>query len=437
MATANNRPDNGLPHVVIVGGGFGGLYAARALRRARVRVTLIDKRNHHLFQPLLYQVATASLSPADIAAPIRHVLARQRRTSVIMSEARAIDPARRLVLLSDGAINYDYLIVATGASHWYFGHDDWSRFALGLKDVPDALAIRERFLLAFEEAELEEDPAVRRACLTFIVIGAGPTGVELAGAIAEIARRGLHRDFRRIDPATARVILIEGRDCVLPTFDPRLSVRAQRDLQGMGVEVLLGSTVTGVDERGVWVGGQRFDAHTVLWAAGVRASSLGATLGAPTDSAGRVLVLRDCSVPGRPDILVIGDLASFPDGKTGQTITGTAPVAMQMGRFVARLIARETQAKRRAKAAPARPAFRYRDKGMLATIGRARAVGTVGGMRFTGAFAWLLWLVVHLSYLVGFRNRLLVLIQWAWAYLTFQRGARLITGAWASPHRRD
>ena len=437
MDRADGRALEEPPHVVIIGGGFGGLYAARALRRAPARITVIDRRNHHLFQPLLYQVATASLSPADIAAPIRHVLARQDRTEVLLAEARAIDVSRRLVMLDDGAIDYDYLIVATGATHSYFGHDEWSRHALGLKDVPDALAIRERFLLAFEEAERETDAERRRACLTFVIIGAGPTGVELAGAIAEIARRGLHRDFRRIDPATARVILIEGRDRVLPAFDPRLSARAQRDLKSMGVELRLQSLVSGVDAGGVWIGGERIAARTMLWAAGVRASSIGATLGAPMDSAGRVLVLRDCSLPGRPEVFVIGDLASLPDGTTGQTITGIAPVAMQMGRFVARVIHQEVQAKRRGETPRARPTFRYRDRGMLATIGRARAVGTVGRMHFAGPLAWLLWLVVHILYLLGFRNRLIVLIQWAWAYFTFQRGARLITGARATRRERD
>lgn len=415
-------PDS--PRIVILGGGFGGLYAARALRSARARVTLIDRHNHHLFQPLLYQVATASLSPGDIAVPIRHVLKRQRNTRVILGEAVSIDPGRRVVALRDAEEGYDYLVVATGATHWYFGHDDWRPHAPGLKEAADALAIREKFLLSFEAAEREDDAGRRRAILTFVVIGGGPTGVELAGAMAEIARRAIPKDFRRIDTSSSRIILVEGGGRVLPAFPEHLSRRAKEDLESLGVEVWLNSAVTRVDERGVSIGEDRIATRNVFWAAGVKASPLGASLGAPMDGAGRVLVNPDLSVPGHPEVFVIGDLASVIDTGTRRPVPGVAPAAMQMGRHVGRLLAREIGG---GGTAPARASFVYTDKGNLATIGRARAVGVIGGRGFAGFPAWALWLGIHIVYLIGFRSRLIVLIQWAWAYFRYERGARLIT----------
>lgn len=491
MPTNSNTPP---PHVLILGGGFGGLYAARGLRRARVRITLIDRCNHHLFSPLLYQVATASLSPSDVAQPIRWILRKQRNARVLLGEARSIEADRRTVTLADGeVISYDFLIVATGVTHTYFGRDEWARHAPGLKEIGDALTIRERFLLSFEAAEREPDASKRREILTFVVIGGGPTGVELAGAMAEIARRAMPAEFRAIDTTTARVILIEGRDRLLPTFDPRLSTRARADLESLGVDVWLDAKVTAVDGAGVSIGegGERVVTRNVFWAAGVAASPLGASIGAPMDRAGRILVEPDLSVPGRPEIFVIGDLAAIKNPKDGEWVPGVAPAAMQMGRYVARIIAEDAEGgsrsrnqrlsarsadgrraddsilppaprapedsagahsqgsrpgllvdaaprlegvgDRRIPSGPAQPrasrvAFRYMDKGMLATIGRARAVGTIGGVRFTGHAAWLAWLFIHILYLIGTRNRLIVLIQWAWAYFRFERGARLITG---------
>jgi NADH:ubiquinone reductase (H+-translocating) len=421
-----------LPHVLIIGGGFGGLYAAMALRRATVRVTLIDRCNHHVFSPLVYQVATASLSPADIAQPLRWILRRQKNTRVLLGEAASIDPGRRTVTLADGErIIYDFLIVATGVTHTYFGHDDWMRHAPGLKEVADAIEIRRRFLLAFEAAEREPDAEKRRAILTFVIVGGGPTGVELAGAMAEIARRAMPAEFRAIDTTTARVILLEGRDRILPTFLPELSRRARADLEALGVDVWLNAKVTEIGEQGVSIGGERIVTGNVFWAAGVAASPLGASLGVPLDRAGRVLVNPDLSIPGHPEVFVLGDLALINDPKTGQAVPGVAPAAMQMGRHAARIIASETSSFQAASPKPqadSRPPFRYTDKGMLATIGRNKAVGTVGRVRFTGFVAWFVWLFIHIVYLTGFRNRVIVMIQWAWAYLWFQRGARLITG---------
>lgn len=415
------------PHVVIIGGGFAGLYAARELRRSTVRVTLIDRSNHHLFQPLLYQVATASLSPADIAAPIRHILSGQRNAEVLLAEAIGIDAPGRRVILSDGEVRFDYLILATGATHSYFGRDEWASFAPGLKSIDDALEIRRRFLTAFERAERETDPVQRRAALTFVVIGAGPTGVELAGAMAEIARRAIPRDFRRIDTTTARVILLEGRERVLPGFDAGLSRRARADLERLGVEVWLNTRVTGLAPGVVEIGPERIAARNIIWAAGVMASPLARSLGAPLDAAGRVLVNPDLSVPGHPSVFVAGDLAAIIDPRTNEPVPGIAPAAMQMGRHAARLIAREVKSSGGAASA-SRAAFRYNDRGTLATIGRAKAVGVIKGVKTTGFLAWAAWLFIHILYLIGFRNRMLVLIQWAWAYFTFDRGARLITG---------
>lgn len=421
------QPKPAHPHIVILGGGFGGLYAAMALKRAPVRITLIDRCNHHVFSPLVYQVATASLSPSDIAQPIRWILRRQKNTRVILGEADRIDPGARTVTLRDGeSVSYDYLIVATGVTHTYFGHDEWARLAPGLKEVSDAIEIRRRFLLAFEAAEREPDPEKRRAILTFVIVGGGPTGVELAGAMAEIARKAMPSEFRAIDTTTARVILLEGRDRLLPAFAPDLSRRARSDLESLGVDVWLEAVVTAIDESGVTIGRavpERIVTRNVFWAAGVAASPIGRSLGVPLDRAGRVLVNPDLSVPGHPGIFVIGDLASLNDPRTGEPVPGVAPAAMQMGRHVAGIIAGEASGE-----SGTRPAFRYRDKGMLATIGRASAVGTVGRMKFTGFAAWFVWLFIHILYLTGFRSRLIVMIQWAWAYLWYQRGARLITG---------
>jgi NADH dehydrogenase len=405
--------------VVIIGGGFGGLYAARALRRAPVDVTLVDRRNHHLFQPLLYQVASAALNPSDIAYPIRAALRRQRNARVLLAEAESIDVDRRIVTLDDGELEYDYLIVATGATHAYFGHDEWAEHAPGLKSIEDALEIRRRVLLAYEAAERETDTALRREWLTFVVVGAGPTGVELAGALAEIARHSLAKDFRSIDPADACVILLEGGDRVLPPYVPKLSAKAQRQLEKLGVEVRTKSLVTGIDDRGVDIGGDRIGARTVLWAAGVAASPLARSLGAPLDRAGRVEVEADLSVPGHPEVFVIGDLAAA--GAPDARVPGVAPAAIQGGRHAAQCI------RRAVRELPSEP-FRYRDKGSLATIGRAAAVADFGRLKFGGFFAWAAWMLIHIFFLIGFRTKVFVMLSWAWAYLTFRRGARLITG---------
>jgi NADH dehydrogenase len=408
------------PRVVIVGGGFGGLYAARALRRAEVAVTLVDRSNHHLFQPLLYQVATAALSPAHIAVALRRVLRRQRNVAVVMAEAAAIDLARKRVELRDGEVPYDYLILATGATHSYFGHDEWAAHAPGLKSLDDALEIRRRMLLAYEAAEREPDPARRAALLTFVVVGGGPTGVELAGALAEIARHVLARDFRAIDPASARVVLVEAGPRLLPAFAPDLSAAAARRLEEMGVQVRLGVPVTHIDAEGVTVGEDRTASRCVLWAAGVQASPLARSLGVPLDRAGRVIVEPDLSVTGAPEAFVIGDLAAAkaPDGNL---VPGVAQGAIQGGRHAVRNILRLIKGE---KTEP----FRYVDKGSLATIGRAAAVAQIGKLHLSGFLAWLLWLVVHILTLIGFRNRFVVLIEWAVVYLRYERGARLITG---------
>jgi NADH dehydrogenase len=406
--------------VVILGGGFGGLYAARALRKAPVQVTLIDRRNHHLFQPLLYQVATAALSPAHIAFALRRVLRRQKNAMVMLAEAVRVDLKARRVVLRDGEAPYDYLIAATGATHSYFGHAGWAAYAPGLKTLEDAVAIRSKVLLTYEDAEREEDPARRAALLTFVVVGAGPTGVELAGALAEIARHVLVPDFRRIDPASARVVLIEAGPRVLPLFAPDLSQAAERRLARMGVQVRVGSPVTGIDAEGVSLGAERIPSRCVLWAAGVQASGLAGSLGVPLDRAGRVLVAPDLSIPGFPEAFVIGDLAAVKM-EDGALVPGVAPAAIQGGRHAARSIVRLMRGE---KAEP----FHYFDKGSLATIGRAAAVAQIGRLRINGFLAWLMWLVVHILTLIGFRNRFLVLAEWAAVYLRHERGARLITG---------
>ena len=410
------------PHVVIIGGGFGGMHAARALRNAPVEITLLDRTNHHLFQPLLYQVATATLNPSDISAPIRWLLRRQRNTTVLMGEVDAVDPDRRTVRFDGGTreIGYDYLVVATGARHSYFGHDDWELRAPGLKSLEDALEIRRRFLLSFERAEKVTDPAERRAWQTFVIVGGGPTGVELAGMLPDIAREAFHNDFRRIDTRDTRVILLEGGPRLLPAFPESLSAHALRDLEELRVDVRLNSIVTRIEGDAVFVGEQRIPTYCVFWAAGNAASPLVGTLGGPTDRAGRVQVEPDLSLPGHPEVLVIGDAAALkrPDGTL---VPGVAPAAMQMGRVAAANIRRSL------RGAPRKP-FRYVNKGDLATIGRHKAVAKLGRLKFTGTLAWLLWLFVHIMYLVGFRNRVSVLIQWAYAYFTYQRGVRLITG---------
>jgi NADH:ubiquinone reductase (H+-translocating) len=409
------------PRVVIVGAGFGGLYCARALGKAPVDITVIDRRNFHLFQPLLYQVATAALSPAEIASPIRTVLRRQRNAEVWLGEVVAVDVDGRRVLLADGAaVGYDYLVLATGATHAYFGRDDWAPLAPGLKTIEDATEIRRRFLLAFETAEREMDPDARRRLLTFVIVGAGPTGVELAGAMSEIARQVMPGDFRSIDTAATRIVLVEGLDRVLPLYPPDLSEKARLQLERLGVEVRTDSRVTGITAGAVNIGDEVIAAGNVFWAAGVAASKLGAALGVPIDRAGRVLVEPDCSVPGHPEIFVVGDLAATVMAD-GTPVPGVAQGALQMGRHAARQVVADL------RGAP-RAAFEYRDRGDLATIGRAAAVARLKSMKLSGFPAWLIWVVVHIMYLIGFRNRVLVMLQWGWAYLTYHRGIRLITG---------
>ena len=410
---------SGRPRVVILGAGFGGLFAAKALERAPVAVTVVDRRNHHLFQPLLYQVATAGLSPGDIASPIRWILRRQENVQVLLGEARAVDTARRVVALDIGELPFDALILATGATHAYFGHDEWHEQAPGLKSLEDALLVRRRVLMAFERAEASADEAERQRLLTFVVIGAGPTGVEMAGALAEIATHALRHEFDTIDPGSARIVLLEGGPDVLPSFPPRLRDYARQSLADLKVEVRTGTLVTRIEPGGVWAGEERIETGTVLWAAGVAASPLGRTLGAPLDRAGRVEVLPDLSVPGAPDVFVVGDLARFV--QDGQPLPGVAQVAMQQARHAAANVLRRFRGETTCR-------FRYRDLGSMATIGRHRAVADFGRLQVTGWVAWMLWLFVHILQLTGFRNRLVVLVQWAFAYLTYQRSIRLITG---------
>lgn len=408
------------PRIVIVGAGFGGLSAAHALGNEQVDVVIIDRGNYHLFQPLLYQVATAGLSPADIAAPIRGIVGRYDNITVLLGEVRGVDTAQRVVHMDDRTIAYDFLILATGARHAYFGHDEWERFAPGLKRIEDAIEIRRRILLAFEHAECEDDEDERRRLMNFVVVGGGPTGVEMAGAMAELARRALARDFKHIDPRAARIILVEAGPRVLPTFPEALSREAEQQLERLGVEVRKGAPVTAVDSDGVIVGDERIEARTVIWAAGIAASPAATWIGADHDRAGRIKVNPDLSVPGHPEIFAIGDTALSID-QNGKPLPGIAPVAKQQGYYVARLI------KARLKGKQIGP-FRYRDYGNLATIGRKAAVIDFGKIRLHGLVAWLIWTIAHIYYLIGFRNRLLVAINWLWAYFTFQRGARLITG---------
>jgi NADH dehydrogenase len=408
------------PRVVIVGAGFGGLTAAKALAGAPFDVTVIDQHNYHLFQPLLYQVATAGLSPADIASPIRGILANARNVSVVLGKVSGVDTARREVVAEGRRIPFDRLILATGAQHAYFGHDDWAASAPGLKTIDDATYIRRRILLAFEKAETESDPQERARLLNFVVVGGGPTGVEMAGAIAELANRALAKDFRSIDPRCARVILVEAAPRLLTPFEPSLSEAAKRSLEQLGVEVRLGTPVTTVDGEGVSVGAERIESRTVVWGAGVMASPAGRWLGAATDRAGRVRVQSDLSVAGHPDIFVIGDTAAA-NGADGKPLPGVAPVAKQQGQYVADLLIARQSGKPIST-------FRYRDFGSLATIGRKRAIVQMGRIRLNGFLAWVLWSVAHIYFLIGFRNRLVVATNWLWNYVTFQRGTRLITG---------
>jgi NADH:ubiquinone reductase (H+-translocating) len=409
-----------LPQVVIIGGGFAGLAAARRLRRVPCHVTIVDRHNHHVFQPLLYQVATAGLSPGDIASPIRWILRKQERLRVLLASVERIDTAAKQLVLDRGdRLAYDYLIVAAGATHSYFGHDEWSDAAPGLKTLDDALAIRRRLLLAFEEAEREPNPVYQRRLLTFVIIGGGPTGVELAGALGEIARQALRLEFDNVDPAIARIILIEAGPSILPAFPEDLRESARVALLGLGISVRVGRAVTKVEPEAVWIGDERLEAHTILWAAGVAAAPLSRDLGPNLDRAGRVIVDSDLSAPGHPGILVAGDLASFSH-QTGKPLPGVAQVAKQQGGHAAANVARLIAGQ------PTKP-FHYYDPGNMATIGRNAAIADFGFLRVSGYLGWLLWLFVHIMFLIGFRNRLSVLLQWAAAYFTYQRSVRLIT----------
>lgn len=409
------------PRVVVVGAGFGGLTAARRLARLPVQVTVVDRKNHHTFQPLLYQVATAGISPGEIAAPIRWILRSHPNIEVLLEEVLDFNLKSRNVVTNEGVLSYDYLVIAAGASHAYFGHPEWEPLAPGLKTIEDALEIRRRVLLAFELAERQAAAGMPEFPLNFVIVGAGPTGTELAGTLAEISRHVLAKEFRTIKPERTRILLLEGGPRVLAAYSPELSQRAKEQLEGLGVEVRTSSVVTRVEPGAVWVGEERIPAQVVLWAAGVAASPLGGKLGVPMDRAGRVLVEPDLSVPGHPEVFVIGDLASLKDEK-GKPLPGVAPVAIQQGQWIAKTIARDLEHQ-------PRRSFRYHDKGSLATIGRAAGVAQLPHFSLSGYFAWLAWLFVHVFFLIGFRNRLIVMIQWAWSYLTYERGARLITGS--------
>lgn len=407
------------PKVVIVGGGFGGLEAARTLKRADVDLTVVDRTNHHIFQPLLYQVATATLAPSEITAPIRWLLRRQANTRVLLAEVRGIDLDRRVLSLDDGdELPYDYLVLAAGARHSYFSHPEWETLAPGLKSIEDAVEVRRRFLLAFELAERMSDPAERAEQLTFVVVGAGPTGVELAGMLPTIARDTLADEFRLANPSDSRVILLEGGPRILPSFPEDLSARAERDLRDLGVDVRVKCIVTRVEPNAVWIGDERIPTRTVLWAAGNAASGLGRMLGVPTDRAGRVIVQPDLSVPGRPEVFVVGDMAAMQSD--GRPVPGVAQGAIQSGREAARNILRTIRHEGRGD-------FRYHNKGDMATIGRYKAIADLGRIHLTGWFAWLGWLLLHIMFLAGFRNRMTVLVEWAYAYFTYRRGSRLIT----------
>lgn len=407
-------------HVVIVGGGFGGLNAAMSLKRAPVRVTLLDRTNHHLFQPLLYQVATAGLSPADIAVPIRSVLSKQKNTRVLLAEAQGLDLEGKRLLLDKGEIKYDYLILAAGATNNYFGHDDWSTHALGLKTLDEALSIRERMLLAFEAAERATDPEIRKKLLTFVVIGGGPTGVEMAGAFAELAKHVLARDFRAIDPSSTRVVLVEAGKRILTAFPESLGTKAEEQLKTLGVEVHKGEPVAHIDETGVaFKDGTRLPASVIVWAAGIRGTPFAKKLGVDVDRTGRVVVGTDCSIAGHPEVFAIGDMAAMRDA-AGVDVPGVSPAAIQQGNYVAKMIQADLAGK------PRKP-FTYLDKGTMATVGRRRAIAKIKKLELSGVIAWLAWMAVHVLFLIGFHNRLVVMFNWAWQYLTWKRGARLIT----------
>jgi NADH dehydrogenase len=421
------NPQASWPRVVIVGGGFGGLEAAKHLGHKAVCVTLIDRTNYHLFQPLLYQVATAALSPADIAAPVRAVLTKYENIDVILAEVESVDVQARMVRTAERSYSYDYLVLATGSRHSYFGHDEWEKLAPGLKSLEDAIEVRRRILMAFEFAEKTEDPAARAAAMNFVIIGGGPTGVEMAGAIAEIARQTLAKNFRHIDPSTARVILIEGENRVLAGFPEDLSAKALDQLKELGVEVITGAHAENLTENGLEVAGRFIPCRVKIWAAGNKASPVGKTLGVPIDRAGRVIVQDDLTIPGHPEVQVVGDLANCT-GKNGKPLPGVSPVAIQEGRHAAKNILHMIDGGK-----PQR--FYYWDKGSMATIGRNRAVADLNFAHFSGFPAWLAWLFVHILYLVGFRNRIAVLFQWAWAYVTFNKGARLITRNFQAEHR--
>ncbi len=417
------------PHVVVVGGGFGGLYAAKALARQPVRVTLFDKTNHHTFQPLLYQVATAGLNPADIAVPIRRALRGCDNATVLMGEVVRVDvDARKVVLEDEEEVSYDYLIVATGATHSYFGRDEFAAHAPGLKTIDDSLLVRQRVYVAYEEAEREEREDRRRALLTFVVVGGGPTGVELAGALAEISKKTLPREFRRIDPSKAKIVLLEGGDRILSGYVPELSAKAQEALERLGVEVRVEALVTHIDEEGVLVGKDRIRSKTVLWAAGVAASPLARTLGAPLDKVGRVMVTEELSLPDHDEVYVVGDLAHIE--QDGKLIVGVAQAAMQSAVHAVKNIAATIDAR-------PRTAFRYRDKGNMATIGKAAAVADLGFLRLSGFLAWAAWALIHVAFLIGFKNRVIVMVQWAWGYFAYDRGSRIIHGlvqhTWSEP----
>jgi NADH dehydrogenase len=419
------------PHVLILGGGFGGLTAARRLAGSKARITLVDRRNHHLFQPLLYQVATASLAAPSIAAPLRHILRRQRNLTVLLEEVNGVDLSARQVRCGPLTLDYDYLVVATGATHAYFGHDEWARFAPALKNLDDALLIRRRILLAFEQAETENDPARRQAWLNFIVVGGGSTGVELAGTLIELARHTLSGEFRRCDPRSASVRLIEAGPRLLAGYDPSLSDKARRQLEQLGVEVFTGVAVSAIDADGVKLGERRLAARTVLWAAGVAASPVGRMLGVTLDKSGRVQVRDDLSVPGHAEAFVIGDLAHLEQAD-GTLVPGVAPAAKQMGKQVGDAL----RERLRGNDAPMAP-FRYHDAGSLATIGRMAAVAQFGKLKLSGLPAWIIWLLAHIYFLIGFRNRLAVMLDWAWAYCTHQRQARIVSGTAGRADRPD
>jgi NADH dehydrogenase len=412
--------------LIIIGAGFAGINLAKRLCNAPIDIVLVDKHNYHLFQPLLYQVATAALSPADIAYPIRRIFRKQRNIEVVLGTVERIDLEHHQVCGGDVCLDFDYLAVCVGATHSYFGKENlWRDLAPGLKDLDDATQIRRRVLLAFEEAELEQDVASRRAKLTFVVIGGGPTGVEMAGALREIAAKDIQKDFRNIDTATSRIILLEGDKRLLAQLDPSLSERAKHDLEAMGVEVRLNSRVTNIDEAGVWIGDEHLAAQNIIWAAGVAAPKILGTLGVPQDRSGRVIVNGDLSVPNHPNVFVLGDAATAKDGKSGKPIPGLAPAAIQMGKYVGRIIRDDL----REMPVEQRKPFHYRDKGVLATIGTRRAVADIRGWKFGGVFAWLMWSLIHITFLIGFRNRLFVMAGWIYDYFTNNREARLITGS--------